>query len=98
MAVAGYKPARYPGGLSNLIASKRLLMAGISDTRMAWTELAEGQTQHAAISAEDSGRMFLSPHVEQLAQHLLVYTSEVFAGLSHPDVISTLQIVPDRRA
>jgi len=97
MAVAGYKPAQYPGSLFNLIASKRPLMEGISDTRMAWTELAEGHTQHAAISAEDSGRLFVSPHVEQLARHLLHYTSTAFPGLSLQNVVP-LQSVPDRRA
>jgi thioesterase domain-containing protein/acyl carrier protein len=71
-AVAAYKPEPYPGSMLNVIASGRSAYEG-PDTRMLWAQLAHEPSQTFALPAEDSGRLFVSPHVEQLAQELARY-------------------------
>jgi acyl carrier protein len=72
-AVAAYKPEPYPGSMLNVIASGRSVREASPDTRMLWTQLAHESSQTFALPAEDSGRLFVSPHVEQLATELARY-------------------------
>lgn len=69
-AVAAYRPSRYPGRLLNLVATRRPLEPGTEDTRRSWEGLATETSQAVFLPAEDSGRLFISPHVEALALHL----------------------------
>lgn len=69
-AVADYRPLSYPGRLLNLVASLRPLPPGTEDTRRRWEGLATQSAPAVFLPAEDSGRLFVSPHVEQLALHL----------------------------
>lgn len=66
-AVAQYKPKPYPGGLVNVIAINRPLPSKAVDTRRSWEALAQGPSEAVMIPAEDSGRLFISPHVEVVA-------------------------------
>jgi len=72
-AVARYQPRPYPGSLLNVIAATRLLSSSTQDTRLAWNELALKGGQTVLISAEDSGRLFMPGHVQELAHHLATY-------------------------
>jgi hypothetical protein len=69
-AIGNYKPRPYRGGLLNVIAINRPLPSQAVDTRRSWEQLAEGSSEVVMIAAEDSGRLFVSPHVEQLAEVL----------------------------
>ncbi|HET8579554.1 MAG TPA: thioesterase domain-containing protein, partial [Nitrospiraceae bacterium] len=72
-AVSRYQPQPYPGRLLNVIASKRPLSDSTQDTRLAWSELALMGDQTVFMPAEDSGRLFVAPHVQELAHHLIAY-------------------------
>jgi len=72
-AVSRYQPKPYPGGLLNVIASTRPLSNSTQDTRLAWSELALTGDQTVFMPAEDSGRLFVPPHVQELAHHLVAY-------------------------
>jgi amino acid adenylation domain-containing protein len=72
-AVARYQPRPYPGRLLNVIAATRLLSSSTQDTRLTWNELALKGGQTVFISAEDSGRLFVPGHVQELAHHLAAY-------------------------
>ncbi|MEO8057473.1 MAG: amino acid adenylation domain-containing protein [Burkholderiales bacterium] len=74
-AIVSYEPRPYPGRLLNLIASKRPLPALAVDTRHCWENLAASSTSDA-IQATDSGQLFVSPHVEKLAELLAHYVRE----------------------
>ena len=69
-AVAHYEAQRYPGKLLNCIASKRPIPDGTRDTRDEWPLLAESDSDTVHIPAENSGRLFVSPNVEELAGHI----------------------------
>ena len=72
-AVAQYSPMPYPGHVLNVIASQRVLNQQIQDTRTIWGELArEGHTT-VAVPAENSGRLFVKPHVKDLAKELKAF-------------------------
>ena len=75
-AVAHYEVQRYPGTLLNCIASERVVMDGIRDTRHEWPQLAENGSDTVSIVAGDSGRLFVSPHVEDLAGHIQRYVAK----------------------
>ncbi len=92
-AVSHYEPKPYRGRLLNIIAARRARPDSTEDTRGAWSELALMGAQTFSIPAEDSGRLFVSPHVQELAQHLRAYisrecpecanqSSEFFHGIS----------------
>ncbi|WP_341889825.1 amino acid adenylation domain-containing protein [Variovorax sp. YR752] len=66
-AVANYEPRAYPGELLNVIAIERPLPPGAVDLRREWEKLAQGESEAAMVPAEDSGRLFISPHVEAVA-------------------------------
>ena len=72
-AVAHYEVQRYPGTLLNCIASERAVTDGVHDTRHEWPQLAENGSATVSIAAGDSGRLFVSPHVEDLAGHIQRY-------------------------
>jgi hypothetical protein len=76
-AVAHYAVQRYPGRLLNCIASRRAVQAGTHDTRHEWPQLAESGSETVSISAGDSGRLFVSPYVEDLAGHIQQYLAKV---------------------
>ncbi len=69
-AVARYDALPYPGRVLNVIASQRKVDHATDDTRRAWETLAQGGASFEQIPAEDSGRLFVSPHVEVLARYV----------------------------
>ncbi|MEP7243830.1 MAG: amino acid adenylation domain-containing protein [Gammaproteobacteria bacterium] len=69
-AVAAYDAKPYPGTLVNVIATKRVIPAGVFDSRRTWEGLTPGLNDIVLTEAEDSGRVFVSPHVEVLASAL----------------------------
>jgi amino acid adenylation domain-containing protein len=75
-AVSHYQPQPYPGRLLNVIAATRPLSSSTQDTRLAWSELALKRGQTVFISAEDSGRLFMPEHVQELAHHLADYFNQ----------------------
>jgi hypothetical protein len=72
-AVARYQPRPYPGCLLNVIAATRRLSSSTHDTRLTWNELALKGGKTVSIPAEDSGRLFMPVHVQELAHHLAAY-------------------------
>ena len=72
-AVSRYQPKPYSGRLLNIIAHARPLSNSTQDTRLAWSELALMGNQTVFMSAEDSGRLFVPPHVQELGRHLVAY-------------------------
>jgi hypothetical protein len=75
-AVAHYEAEPYPGGLLNVIAAERPLPPTVVDTRQRWDTLARGAIRTVRLPAEDSGRLFVSPHVEELATCIARYAAE----------------------
>lgn len=75
-AVATYQTTAYAGSLLNIIASDRVLGEGVEDTRTVWTELAQAETSTVQVPAENSGRLFVSPHVEVVADVLRTYLDQ----------------------
>ena len=80
-AVANYEAEPYPGGLLNVIAAERPLPPTVVDTRHRWETLAGGVSRTISLPAEDSGRLFVSPHVEALASCIAGYTAESLASV-----------------
>ncbi|WP_187299439.1 non-ribosomal peptide synthetase [Nitrospira moscoviensis] len=72
-AVASYRPQEYRGRLLNVTASKRVVDDPARDTRTLWEFLARGGAESAGIPAGNSGQLFVSPHVEALADLLRDY-------------------------
>ncbi len=66
-AIASYVPSEYRGRLLNVVASERVGVDPSLDTRRLWEFLARGGFVTAAIPAPNSGKLFVSPHVESLA-------------------------------
>jgi hypothetical protein len=75
-AVAHYDVEPYPGGLLNVIAAERSLPPTVVDTRHRWESLARGASRTVRLPAEDSGRLFVSPHVEALAVCIARHAAE----------------------
>jgi hypothetical protein len=69
-AAARYDLKPYRGCVLNVIASNRRLADASDDTRVVFSESALGGAHTVYLPAEDSGRLFIVPHVEQLARHL----------------------------
>ncbi len=74
-AAARYDLKPYRGCVLNVIASNRRLTDARNDTRIVFSETALGGAQTVYLPAEDSGRLFVVPHVEQLARHLQEFWS-----------------------
>ncbi|MFO0707268.1 MAG: amino acid adenylation domain-containing protein [Nitrospira sp.] len=72
-AVATYQTTAYAGELLNVIASHRVFGEDVTDTRNTWSLLAQGKVLTIPIPAENSGRLFVSPHVEVVAEVLSQY-------------------------
>lgn len=72
-AVAHYAVYAYPGRLLNIVASNRHIAESAIDTRYMWTELAGGESQTVLVGAADSGLLFSSPHVEDVARHVQAF-------------------------
>jgi amino acid adenylation domain-containing protein len=72
-AVSRYAPQPFHGRLLNVIASERPRPDSMEDTRAAWSELARMGAHTISLPAHDAGRLFVSPHVQELAQHLRAY-------------------------
>ncbi len=68
VAVARYRVKRYEGRLVNIVASRRAVDEHISDTRHRWESLAGEGSSTLYVPAEDSGRLFVAPHVEEVAR------------------------------
>lgn len=75
-AVARYDLKPFRGQVLNVIASKHPLTNSGDDTRLVFGEWAMGMSRTVYLPAEDSGRLFVAPHVKELAQHLQAYWQE----------------------
>ena len=72
-AVAAYNPDPYPGSLLHVIAGNRLVRTTVPDTRQLWSQLAVSPSRTVTLPAEDSGHLFVSPHVERVAAEITTY-------------------------
>jgi amino acid adenylation domain-containing protein len=70
VAVARYRVRRATCRIINVVDSRFRNKQGIEDTRHRWHDLGNEESCLVYIPAENSGRMFLSPHVEELARHM----------------------------
>jgi amino acid adenylation domain-containing protein len=78
-AVKRYRPQPFPGRVLNVIAERRPIH-GTTDTRRSWEELAAEGSRTVLLPAEDSGRLFLPPHVEELAGLLAGFAARELDG------------------
>lgn len=85
-AVARYELKPFRGQVLNVIASKHPLTNSSDDTRLVFGEWAMGTSRTIYLPAEDSGRLFVAPQVQELAQHLTAFWQEAGAAIrEHPD-------------
>jgi acyl carrier protein len=91
LAVARYHVKRFTGQIINFVASRRQIDDVIPDTRHRWPHLGNKDSRTVHIPAEDSGRLFVSPHVEELAAHLQKYLRRDQAASSNPSTSGTQQ-------
>ncbi len=75
-AVARYDLKPFRGQVLNVIASKHPLTNSSDDTRLVFGEWAMGMSRTVYLPAEDSGRLFVAPHVQELAHHLKAFWQE----------------------
>ena len=75
-AVARYELKPFHGQVLNVIASKHPLTNSGDDTRLVFGERALGMSRTVYLPAEDSGRLFVAPHVQELAHHLKAFWQE----------------------
>ncbi|MCC6140583.1 MAG: amino acid adenylation domain-containing protein [Nitrospira sp.] len=73
LAVARYRVEATAARIVNVVASNRQVEDVIPDTRHRWQELGIESSRTVHIPAEDSGRLFVSPFVEELAGHVQHY-------------------------
>jgi thioesterase domain-containing protein len=76
LAVARYRVQPTSAQVVNVVASNRHVDPAIPDTRHRWQELGARSSCTVHIPAEDSGRLFVSPFVEELAGHLQNYLKQ----------------------
>jgi amino acid adenylation domain-containing protein len=69
-AVATYDALPFEGRLLNVIATSRPLADSTIDTRRQWEDLAHQGAQRVELPAQDSGRLFVAPYLEPLAEAL----------------------------
>src|SRR5262245_18682677 len=79
VAVARYRPRRFSGRIVNIIASRRQVMDTIPDTRHRWAYLGGAESSTIHLPAEDSGRLFVSPHVEELTGQIQTFLHQPVA-------------------
>lgn len=85
-AVARYELKPFRGQVLNVIASKHPLTNSSDDTRLVFGEWAMGTSRTIYLPAEDSGRLFVAPQVEELAQYLTAFWQEAGSQIrEHPD-------------
>jgi len=84
-AVAEYEPEPYPGSIFHVIAGKRPLRDGAPDTRQLWTQLALARSETVSVPAGDSGLLFVSPHVEQVAAAMAAHARQLPSERYTPD-------------
>ncbi len=85
-AVARYDMKPFRGQVLNVVASEHPLTNSTDDTRLVFGESAKGMSRTVYLPAEDSGRLFIPPHVQELASHLTNFWQETGAMLRHnPD-------------
>lgn len=70
VAVARYRVRRATCRIINVVASRNQIKEGIEDTRHCWHDLGNEDSCLLYLPAENSGRMFVSPHVEELAGYM----------------------------
>jgi len=75
-AMARYSPKNYPGYLHIILASDRPIDSA-SDSRLDWTQLAEGGYSAYHINSSDSGLLFTEPSVHDLSQKITHILNEV---------------------
>jgi hypothetical protein len=56
-----------------VIAAERPLLPGVVDSRRRWESLARDGAHSVELPAQDSGRLFVTPHVEHLTAILREY-------------------------
>jgi thioesterase domain-containing protein len=69
-AVARYRVKPFGGNIINIIASQRFVDSHTTDTRHRWQDLGKPDSAIYYVPAEDSGQLFVSPHVEAVAAHI----------------------------
>lgn len=74
-AAARYVFKAYRGRVLNVIASRRPLADPTRDTRLVFSAEAAPGSRTVTVAAEDSGRLFMPPHVRELAGHLEAFWS-----------------------
>jgi len=74
-AVADYEVRPFPGSVLNCVASDRPVGEAILDTRHGWARMAGADGDTVYVSATDSGRLFVTPHVERVADAIKVFLS-----------------------
>ena len=85
-AVARYDLKPFRGQVLNVIASKHPLTNSTDDTRLVFGERAMGMSRTVYLPAEDSGRLFVAPHVQELANRLKAFWQEAGTVLNRkPD-------------
>ncbi|HKU52169.1 MAG TPA: hypothetical protein VJQ25_06865, partial [Nitrospira sp.] len=70
VAVARYRVRQATCRIINVVASRYQKKEDIEDTRQHWQHLGNEESCLLYLPAENSGRMFVSPHVEELACHM----------------------------
>lgn len=85
-AVARYDLQPFRGQVLNVIASKHPLTNSGDDTRLVFGEWAMGMSRTVYLAAEDSGRLFVAPHVQELAHQLKTFWQDAETMLrNRPD-------------
>ncbi len=92
-AVAKYSPEPLAVTLLNVVASDRFVESRETDTRRRWETLVSGASQFHQIPASDSGQLFVSPNVEQLAPLLHRFAQR---ALPQPATLERELVTPDR--
>lgn len=70
VAVSRYRVEPMDGCIVNVVASRNFVREGVADTRHDWQDLGGSGSSRIYLQAENSGRMFVSPYVEELADHM----------------------------
>jgi thioesterase domain-containing protein/acyl carrier protein len=75
-AVASYDVRKYPGHILNIVASRRYVAQSVTDTRHVWPEFGDAKSKTVQVAAINSGQLLVTPHVEEVTQHLLAFLGE----------------------
>lgn len=70
VAVSRYCVEPMDGCIVNVVASGNIVREGVADTRHRWQDLGGPHSRLIYLPAENSGRMFVAPYVEELAGHM----------------------------